>query len=105
MFLASVTPLAKQLDPKQNRMILTGCTEFPARWIAQDLKFPTITCTRFATKNQRITHIEQDTYGQQKAKHFKRPDDGMVIYYTDDLHTELDMKLVVDRIKVIAPEQ
>jgi len=98
-FLESLTPLGKEIMAKNNEhnVLLTGCTEIPALLIGDLFNFKKIISTSFNYKNDKITGIKNDTYGNLKIDYIQVSHKRKV-YYTDDLHSERALVDVMDEI-------
>jgi len=98
IFLATLTPLGKKVIKKDNSkdLMLTGCIEIPARQIAK-LYGLEIICTEFKYQYNKIIGIKKDTYGDLKAKFFKKGNETS-IYYTDDVKSEQELIKKMDKV-------
>ncbi|MDT0642514.1 HAD family hydrolase [Zunongwangia sp. F363] len=98
-FMDSLTPLGHTLIGNSNSadVLLTGCTEVPARQIAALFGFRKIICTEFVFKKEKVRGIKTDTYGNFKAQFIIKEKEKM-IYYTDDLASEEDLIPYMDKI-------
>ncbi|MDT0690858.1 HAD family hydrolase [Salegentibacter sp. F188] len=98
-FLNSLTPLGKELleRPETADVLLTGCTEIPAKQIALLFGFKTLISTEFYYKKEKIDGIKTDTYGSNKSRFLEKGGDRTV-YYTDDLDSEKSLIPLMDEI-------
>jgi hypothetical protein len=101
-FMQTLTELGKTLleNDNTNAMLLTGCTEIPAKAIADIFGFGEVICTEFASRGGRITGIRRDTYGNLKKQYITKGTERL-IYYTDDPLTENELEEVVDEIVIV----
>ncbi|MDT0675845.1 HAD family hydrolase [Autumnicola musiva] len=99
IFFNSLTSLGHLLmkDPARADVMLTGCTEIPAKKIAALFGFKKLISTEFFYKNGKIESIKQDTYGNLKIKYISKESERM-IYYTDDLRSEKSLISIMDEI-------
>lgn len=98
-FLESLTPLGvKLLQNKETAdVMLTGCTEIPAKLIGDIFGFKEVISTEFLFEKGKITGIKNDTYGCLKEEFITKSDLRM-IYYTDDLKSEESLIKLMDEI-------
>jgi len=104
-FLQSLTGLGTQVAKQNNEhnILLTGCTEIPAKCIGHLLNFENIISTEFRTVNGRIKGISQDTYGNYKLQFLNKGPEDYFVYFTDDLKTERKLIPVMDEIIEVEP--
>jgi hypothetical protein len=104
-FLQSLTGLGTQVAKQDNQdnILLTGCTEIPAKCIGHLLNFKNIISTEFRIVNGRIKGISQDTYGNYKSQFLDKGPDDYFVYFTDDLKTERKLIPVMDEIVEVEP--
>jgi hypothetical protein len=99
IFLKSLTSLGRSLLNETDKadVMLTGCTEIPAKKIASLFGFKEVISTEFYYNNGKIKGIKTDTYGNFKVKHLLKRKERM-IYYTDDLRSEKSLISIMDEI-------
>lgn len=99
-FLRSLTLLGKELyeNPTSADVMLTGCTEIPAKLIASIFPFKEVISTEFLYKNGKIRGINSDTHGSNKRMFVSKREKEKAIYYTDDLNSEKSLINFMDII-------
>lgn len=104
-FLQSLTHLGTQVAKQNNEhnILLTGCTEIPAKCIGHLLNFKIVISTEFRTVNGRIKGLTQDTYGNYKLQFLDKEPDDYFVYFTDDLKTERELTSIMDEIVEVEP--
>ncbi|MDT0646272.1 HAD family hydrolase [Zunongwangia sp. F260] len=98
-FLNSLTPLGKELLHKAlaTDVLITGCTEIPAKKIGELFNFKSVISTEFNYAKGKVVGIKTDTFGNLKRKYVSRCGEKM-IYYTDDLPSEKHLVDIMDEI-------
>jgi len=108
-FLNTLTSLGHEVLKQDNskNIILTGCTEIPAKQISQLFNFSDCVCTEFSFYQNRVFGIKKDTYGDKKIKHIKSllvekgVDTSEVEYYTDDVKSEAKLVKIFKKTYVV----
>ncbi|MBN2566884.1 haloacid dehalogenase-like hydrolase [Candidatus Woesearchaeota archaeon] len=98
LFLARLTALGTRLMKTKARgaVLLTGCTEIPAKEIGKLFGFTTVISTEFSYSKGRIAGITKDTYGDFKMRYITKEKGVRHIYYNDDFITEPKTKEMMD---------
>ena len=86
-------------------VMLTACTEIPARIIGKNLNFHDVISTTFIVRNNKIEGIKEDTFANLKVKILlsKYPVDVIrnSCYITDTPHTEFNLLKVFKLIYIV----
>lgn len=86
-------------------IMLTACTEIPARIIGKNLNFHDVISTTFIVRNNKIEGIKEDTFANLKVKILlsKYPVDVIrnSCYITDTPHTESNLLKVFKLIYIV----
>lgn len=102
-FLKNLTKLGNKIldDKDKGSVLLTGCTEIPAKQISRIFGFEKVICTTFNCKNDYIVGIKDDTFGNFKLGYVNKKNNDYFTYYTDDIKSENELKKIMDNIILV----
>lgn len=105
-FMNSLTKLGHDLynNKKSSGILLTGCTEIPAKAIAKVFGINNVISTEFKCKNGRIIGIKNDTFGNLKLNYVKKNNGDKLTYYSDSLRTENELIKIMDNFILVKNE-
>jgi hypothetical protein len=95
------------LQDNLNSVMLTGCTEIPAKQLGAYFGFKDTICTTFDFKNMKIRGIKQNSFANKKIRlieeYLKQNNlsPNEVIYYTDDPRSESELIKLFGQVVIV----